>query len=135
MKAFARLVALSVLLVPAGLSAQEPQAQHPLAGAWRGPMVAGGGEDTDVTLDLRIQGDVVTGPVSTMAVSDLLIRDGSVTANTIRFVTPSLNPAVEGSLVWTGQLTGNNELAFTVVAEGPGNSPIEFTLTHRLPPQ
>jgi hypothetical protein len=135
MKALVRLSALMLVLVPAVVSAQEPQPQHPLQGAWRGPMVAGGGEDSEVTLDLRIQGDVVTGPISSLAISDLLIRDGSVTENTIRFSSPSLNPNEPGTLLWTGQLTADNELTFSVVADAPNSTPIEFTLTHRLPPQ
>src|SRR5262245_34943200 len=123
MKSFVRLTALMLLLVPGIMSAQEPQPQHPLAGYWRGPMVAGGGEDTDVTVEFRIQGDVVTGPISTMQIGDLYIRDGSVTANSVHFTSPSLDPAGQGgALVWTGQLTGANELAVSVVPEN-GDGP------------
>jgi hypothetical protein len=135
MKALVRLTALTLLFLPALVVAQEPQPQHPLSGYWRGAMVAGGGEDSEVTLDLRIQGDVVTGPISSVAVSDLMIRDGSVTPNSIRFTSPSLNPDQPGTLVWTGQLTSASELVFSVVADAPDSTPIEFTLTHRLPPQ
>ena len=132
MKAAIRITALALLLMPAIVSAQEPR-QHPLAGSWRGPMVAGAAEDADVTIELRIDGDTVTGPISTLRISDISIGNGSVTGNSVRFTSPNLDPDNQGVvLVWTGQLTGSNELAFSVVPES-GGAAQEFVLTKRLP--
>ena len=125
------MIAIALLLLPVIAAAQEPQ--HPLAGYWRGAMVAGGGEDTEVAIELRIQGDVVTGPISTKQIADLYIRNGSVTGNTVQFTSPSLDPANQAALVWTGQLTGNNELAVSVVPEGGGDAR-EFVLTRPATP-
>lgn len=132
MKATIHLGVFILLLLPVIAAAQEPQA-HPLAGSWRGAMVEGGGEDAEVTIELRIEGDVVTGPIATSRVADLYIRNGSVTGNTIQFTSPSLDPATEGALVWTGQLTGNNEIAFSVVREASDAPPVEFVVTKREP--
>lgn len=130
MKSLVRLCALTLLLVPVILSAQEPQ-KHPLAGYWRGPMVEGGGAETEVTIELRIEGDVVTGPISTMQMGDLSIRDGSVTENAVHFTSPALNGDNSHPLVWTGQLTGDNRLAVSVVPEANDAAAIEFVLTKR----
>lgn len=132
MKALIRVTALTLLLLPVILSAQEPQ--HPLAGYWRGPMVEGAGEDGEVTIELRIQGEVVTGPISTSKIGDLSIRNGTVSGNTIHFTSPGLDPGTPGvSLVWTGQLSGNNELAVSVIVEGGDGTAQEFVLTKRTP--
>jgi hypothetical protein len=130
MKAVIRVAVLISCLVPALVSAQEPQVHHPLAGYWSAVMAPG---EDEVVLELRVEGDVVTGPVGATGRGDLYIRNGSVTANSVHFTSPSLTP--DGpALVWTGQLTGENELAFSVVPEGADNPAREFVATKRPTP-
>ena len=128
MKAVIRVALFVLFLVPALVSAQEPQ--HPLAGHWSAVMAQG---EDEVVLDLRIEGDVVTGPVGATGRGDLYIRDGSVTANSLHFTSPSLTDGGP-ALVWTGQLTGKNELAFSVVPEGADSPVREFVATRRAIP-
>lgn len=90
------------------------------------------GED-EVVIELRVEGDIVTGPVGTTGSADLYIRDGSVTANSVQFTSPSLKG--DGPpLLWTGHLTGQNELAFSVVPEGAESPVREFVATRRPNP-
>ena len=127
MKAVIRIAALTLLMLPAMISAQEPV--NPMAGYW-----TGGPEQDDLLLDLRIQGDVVTGPISTRNIGDLYIRNGSVTANTIEFTSPNLDEANrEVALVWHGQLSGNDELAFSIAREDNQGEPREVILKRRNP--
>lgn len=121
--------AFALLLLPALASAQQ-EPQHPLAGVWAGVMSEA--EDSEVLVDLRIIGEVVTGPINTSSLGDLYIRDGQVTGNTIHFKSPSLSAQGEGpALVWSGQLTGNNELAFSVAPESGDGAVKEFVLRKR----
>jgi hypothetical protein len=129
MKALIRITALTLLMMPVLVSAQEPQ--HPLAGYWRGPMVAGGAEDTDVTVEFRIQGEQVTGPIFANGL-ERYIKQGTVTANSVSFTSPGLKADdVDVPMVWTAQLTGNNELAVSVVREDQQGPAHEFVLTKR----
>lgn len=129
MKSLVRVTAFVILLLPAIVAAQAPQ-QHPLAGFWAGPMVEG--DQNEVIVELRIQGEVVTGPIETSQIGDLYIRDGSVSANSVHFTSPSLDPNGQGgALVWTGQLTGNNALAFSVVPASGDGAAREFVLKKR----
>jgi hypothetical protein len=127
MKALIRIAALTLLMLPAMVSAQEPA--NPMAGYW-----TGGPEQEDLLLDLRIQGDVVTGPISTRHIGDLYIRKGTVTANTIEFTSPSLDLANrEIVLVWHGQLSGDGELALVITREDNLGEPREVVLKRRTP--
>lgn len=128
MKSWIRVSVFTLLLLPTMVVAQEPQPQHALTGSWTGVMGEGGAE---VLLELEVQGEVVKGPIFAHGgVGDRYISNGTVTGNTIHFISPGLDPDVETSpLEWTGQVTGNNEIAFSVVPEG-GSAPVkEFVLT------
>jgi hypothetical protein len=132
MKSLIRVTALALLLLPVIVSAQEPQ-PHPLAGSWRGAMEQGADEVDDVNIDLRIEGDAVTGPIIKVPF-ERYIKQGTATANTVTFTSPGLKEDdAETVLVWTGQLTGNNELAFSVVNENGEGAAREFVLTKRTP--
>jgi hypothetical protein len=131
MKVLIRVAVVISFLVPALVSAQEPQVQHPLAGYWS--VVMAQGED-EVVIELRVGGDVVTGPIGTTGRADLYIRNGSVTANSVHFTSPSLKDDDGPALVWTGQLTGENELAFSVAPEGAESLVREFVATKRPVP-
>lgn len=134
MKSFARIIVLTLLLSPALVMAQEPQPQHPLTGSWTGTMGEGG---KAILLELTVDGEAVKGPIfAPGGVGDRYIRNGTVTNNTIHFTSPGLEPDVESApLVWSGQLLGtNNEVSFSVTAEGSNAEPIEFVLTKLVPP-
>jgi hypothetical protein len=127
MNALIRVVALSLSLLPVMVSAQEPQS-HPLAGAWRGSIASPDGQSIELIVEMRIQGDVVTGPVFA-PVGEVYMRSGTVTANSVAFTTPRLSEADRDvPMVWTGQLSGDNTLAVSVVPEGGGTA-IELVLT------
>jgi hypothetical protein len=130
MKSLIRLTALALFLLPVFVSAQEP-AVHPLAGFWRGAMVEGATSDQEVIVELRIQGDVVNGPIFANGFERYIKQGGTVTANTIAFKSPGLatDADMNDTLVWTGQLTGTNEIAFSVVAENSDAPAREFVLT------
>jgi len=125
MKVLIRIAALTVLMLPAFVSAQEPA--NPMAGFW-----AGGAEQDDLLLELRIRGDVVTGPISTNKGGDFYIRNGTVSGNTIIFTSPNLDPENQTvSLAWNGLLSGD-QLSFTVTPDPQGPAR-EFVLKRRVP--
>ncbi len=131
MKSLIRIAALTMLMLPALVSAQEPT--NPLAGYWEGAIDEGSGP-VPVLLELRIQGDVVTGPIF-MHGFERYMRPGTVTANSVEFITPRLNDADRDvPLLWIGQLTANNELVFSVVADDREGPAREFTLTRKQTP-
>jgi hypothetical protein len=127
MKALIRVVALSLSLLPVIASAQEAQ-PHPLAGAWRGSILSPAGQPIELTVEMRIQGDVVTGPVFA-PVGEVYMQSGTVTANSVAFTTSRLSEADRDVLmVWTGQLNGDNTLSVSVVPED-GGAAIELVLS------
>jgi hypothetical protein len=129
MKSLIRISAFVLFLLPVMVSAQEPQ--HPLAGGWKGAMEEGAAEVDEVFVELRIQGDAVTGPVIKVPF-ERYIKQGTATANSVTFTTSGLKEDdADVTLVWTGQLTGNNELAFTVEREDHQGEAKEFVLTKR----
>ncbi|HWI16277.1 MAG TPA: hypothetical protein VNT81_00920 [Vicinamibacterales bacterium] len=133
MKLVTRIAAaFAVLLLPALASAQEAQPQHPLAGHWAG-QVALAGQDREIVVEFTIEGEAVTGPIIAAQIGEFIIRNGSVTGNSIHFTSPNIAPLGEGpALVWSGQLTGANELAFSVVTESGEGQASEFVLTKRV---
>jgi hypothetical protein len=123
MKALIRTAILTLVMLPAIVAAQEP---NPMAGYWKG-----GIELDELLVELRIQGEVVTGPISTNKVGDLYIRNGTVSGNTISFTSPNLDPDNQSVLlVWNGQLSGD-QLSFTVAPEDNQGPAREFILTRR----
>ncbi len=64
---------------------------------------------------------------------EFYIRNGSVTGNSIQFTSANLVQGEGPALVWTGQLTGSNELAFSVMPESGDGQASEFVLTKRDP--
>jgi hypothetical protein len=128
MKSLIRIASLTLLMIPAMLTAQEPT--NPLAGYWEGTFQGSNGAER-VLVELRVQGDAVTGPIFLHG-DEQYIRNGTVTGNTIAFTSPRLDAADRDvPLTWTGQLAGN-ELAFSVVAEDRGGPVREFVLTRQV---
>ena len=132
MKTLSRIAALTLLMLPAMVVAQEPQ--HPLAGYWEGEVTeAGSTEPVRLLVELRIQGDVVNGPVFMLGGEQYIRQGGVVTANTVTFTTPRLNLNDRNvPLAWTGQLSGDNQLAFSVVPEDGQEPAREFVLTKQV---
>jgi hypothetical protein len=129
MKAVVRIALMLVALVPAVAFAQEPQAPaHPLAGFWKGTITAEGAEPFEFTVQFRIQGDVVTGPILSKA-GEVYLQDGSVTANSVTFTTARPDLKEGGPLAWTGQLTGDNTLDVMVAPKDNSTPAIEVILT------
>lgn len=128
----ARLAVSMLLLLPALASAQDPQPQHPIAGHWAG-VIALADQEREVIVDLRVEGDAVTGPIVATQLGEFYIRNGSVTGNSIQFTSANLVQGEGPALVWTGQLTGSNELAFSVMPESGDGQASEFVLTKRDP--
>jgi hypothetical protein len=134
MKALIRIAALTLLMFPVAIAAQDQPAQHPMAGYWEGAVAEpGAAEPVKLLVELRIQGDVVNGPVFMLGGEQYIQQGGTATVNSVTFTTPRLNLNDRNvPLTWTGQLTGNNELAFTVVS-ADGQDPVrEFVLTKQV---
>lgn len=132
MKSVIRLAALALLLMPVLVSAQEPQL-HPLAGTWSTVLKEDGVNGPEELLaEFRIQGDVVNGPIFANGVERYIKAGGAVTANTITFITSGLGTDdADRQLVWTGQLSGDNQLAFTIVPEANDAPAVELVMTKR----
>lgn len=125
MKALIRTVVLAVLLVPALLSAQEP---HPFAGVWKG-MFGAEGAQSEVRIDLRIEGDVVTGPILGPG-GEIYMQPGKVTPRGVSFSSGPLNPQDRNvPMIWTGQATDENTLTFVVTAEDLEGPTFEIVVT------
>lgn len=125
MKALIRTAVLAVFLLPAMVSAQEP---HPFAGAWKGILGADGAQ-SEVRIELRIEGDVVTGPIQAPA-GEIFMQPGKVTPRGVSFTSGPLNPQDRDvPMVWTGQATDENTLTFVVTAEDLAGPTFELVVT------
>jgi hypothetical protein len=125
MKALIRTCVLALSLLPTLISAQEP---HPFAGAWKGVLGTAGAQ-SEVRIELRIEGDVVTGPILGPA-GEMFMQPGKVTARGVSFTSGPLNPQDRDvPLVWTGQATDENTLTFVVTAEDLEGPTFELTVT------
>ena len=129
MKSLVRIAAIMIALLPALAFAQEPQPQtHPLAGFWKGTITSEGAEPFEFTVQFRIQGDVVTGPILSKA-GEVYLQEGTVTANSVAFTTARPDLKEGGPLSWTGQLTGDNTLDVMVAPKDNSSPAIEVILT------
>lgn len=130
MKSLIRIATLTLLMIPAMLSAQAPAS--PIAGYWEGTIDGANGAQR-VLVELRVQGDAVTGPVFMNGDEQYIQQGGTATANSVTFTTPRLHGGDRNvQITWTGQLTGNNELAFTL-ASADGQDPVrEIVLTKQV---
>lgn len=125
MKLFIRLTVLSLALLPAIISAQQPE-PHPLNGIWKGTLTVDGAE---VRLDVRIEGDVVTGPIMSPA-GALEIQSGKLTPEGLVFSSAPLHAGDrQVTLVWTGQPTSENTISFVVSTEDLQDPSFELNLT------
>jgi hypothetical protein len=147
MKSLVRIFAVMTALLPVAAFAQEPQTPpapepqqltqpmpdpqqvtHPLAGFWKGTITAEGADPFEFSVQFRIQGDVVTGPILSTA-GEVYLKDGTVTANSIAFTSPRPDLKEGSALVWTGQLTGDNKLDVFVSPQDNSSPAIEVILT------
>lgn len=130
MKAVFRIAVLSLSLLPVFASAQQPE-PHPLAGTWKGT-IAIGGVESEVRVELRIEGDVVTGPINGPA-GEIFMQPGKVAPDGVSFTSPRLSSQDRDVLlVWTGQVTGENSLSFVVATEDLQDPSFELTLTRAV---
>ena len=84
---------------------------------------------SEVRIELRIEGDVVTGPILGPA-GEMFMQPGKVTPRGVSFTSGPLNPQDRDvPLVWTGQATDENTLTFVVTAEDLEGPTFELTVT------
>lgn len=125
MKALIRTAVLAVFLLPSMVAGQEP---HPFAGVWKGTIGADGAQ-SEVRIDLRIEGDVVTGPIQGPG-GEIYMDPGKVTPRGVSFTSGPLNPQDRNvPMVWTGQATDENTLTFVVTAEDLEGPTFELIVT------
>lgn len=127
MKAFIRIAVVMIALLPALAIAQEPQ-PHPLAGFWKGTITAEGTEPFEFSVQFRIQGDVVTGPILSTA-GEVYLKDGTVTANSVSFTSARPDLKDGAPLAWTGQLSGDGTLAVSVSPQDNSSPAVDIILT------
>ncbi|MDQ2947533.1 MAG: hypothetical protein M3Y27_16630 [Acidobacteriota bacterium] len=113
-----RLVLLSSLLAMAAFAAD-------VSGKWAADMPGRGGNTQKVTIDLKADGDKLSGSISNPR-GETAITDGKVSGDTVTF---TITREMQGNTVkmnYTGKLAGD-EMKFTVVREGGQGQPREFT--------
>ena len=113
-----RLVLLSSLLAMAAFAAD-------VTGKWAAEVPGRGGNTQKVTMDLKADGDKLTGTISNPQ-GETAIADGKVSEDTVTF---TVTREMQGNTVkmnYTGKLAGE-EMKFTVVRDGGQGQPREFT--------
>ncbi len=96
-----------------------------VSGKWAADMPGRGGNTQKVTIDLKADGDKLSGSISNPR-GETAITDGKVSGDTVTF---TITREMQGNTVkmnYTGKLAGD-EMKFTVVREGGQGQPREFT--------
>ena len=113
-----RLVLLSSLLAVAAFAAD-------VTGKWAAEVPGRGGNTQKVTMDLKADGDKLTGTVSNPQ-GETAISDGKVSGDTVTF---SVSREMQGNTIkqnYTGKVSGD-EIKFSVVREDGKGQAREFT--------
>ena len=113
-----RLVLLSSLLAIGAFAAD-------VSGKWMAEMPGRGGNTQKVTMDLKADGDKLTGSISN-PMGETAISDGKVDGDTITF---TVTREMQGNTIkmnYTGKVSGD-EIKFTVQREGGQGQAREFT--------
>jgi hypothetical protein len=114
-----RLVLLSSMLAIAAFAADA------VTGKWAADVPGRGGNTQKVTMDLKADGDKLTGTISNPQ-GDTAITDGKVSGDTVTF---TVTREMQGNTVkmnYTGKVAGD-EIKFSVVREGGQGQAREFT--------
>jgi hypothetical protein len=119
MKLKLSILALGLLALPILVLAQAS-----VNGTWTGEVQGGRGAQM-VTLNLKADGNKLTGTSAGGRGGDIPIENGTIMGNMLKFTTKQMGRGGEVTLTWTGTLKGD-EIAFSRVAEG--GQPVEFTL-------
>ncbi len=113
-----RLVLLSCLLTIAAFAAD-------VTGKWAADVPSRGGNTQKITIDLKADGDKVTGTISNPQ-GEMAITDGKVSGDTVTF---SVTREMQGNTVkinYTGKLAGD-EIKFSQQRDGGQGQAREFT--------
>ena len=113
-----RLVLLSSLLAVAAFAAD-------VTGKWAADVPGRGGNTQKVTMDLKADGDKLSGTMSNPQ-GETAITDGKVSGDTVTF---TITREMQGNTVkmnYTGKVAGD-EIKFSVVREGGQGQAREFT--------
>ena len=113
-----RLVLLSSLLAVAAFAAD-------VTGKWAADVPGRGGNTQKVTMDLKADGDKLSGTMSNPQ-GETAITDGKVSGDTVTF---TITREMQGNTVkmnYTGKVSGD-EIKFSVVREGGQGQAREFT--------
>ena len=116
---FAGVIALAALVA----------AQGSVNGTWSGE-VQGGRGPQQLTLSLKADGGKLTGTLTGGRGGDVMIEEGTIAGNALKFKTKQQGRAGEIIFNWTGTLKGD-EIAFTRLAEGGQGQKQEFTLKRK----
>ncbi len=113
-----RLVLLSSLLAITAFAAD-------VTGKWTADVPGRGGDPMKVTMDLKADGDKVTGTI-TNPMGETAITDGKISGDTVTF---SITREMQGNTVkinYTGKVSGD-EIKFSQQREGGQGQAREFT--------
>jgi hypothetical protein len=86
-----------------------------ITGKWKGQLT-GADRDRDLTFDLVVKGEAVTGTVSGVLDHALEIKDGKVQGDTVSFWVPAEYQGQSLKLKYSGQISGS-EIRFTLSLE------------------
>jgi hypothetical protein len=103
-------------------------AQDSVNGSWSGEVQGGRGPQT-IAMNLKADGEKLTGALTGGRGGDIAIEDGSISGNKLKFKTklPGRNGGPDVMMTWSGTLKGD-EIAFSRVAEGAQGQAQEFTV-------
>ena len=113
-----RLVLLSSLLAVAAFAAD-------VTGKWAADVPGRGGNTQKVTMDLKADGDKLTGSISNPQ-GETAISDGKVSGDTVTFTVTREMQGNTMKMNYTGKVSGD-EIKFSVVREGGQGQAREFT--------
>ena len=104
-------------------------AQGSVNGTWSGE-VQGGRGPQQLTLSLKADAGKLTGTLTGGRGGDIMLEEGTITGNALKFKTKQMGRGGEIVFNWTGTLKGD-EIAFTRVAEGGHGQKQEFTMKRK----
>jgi len=116
---FAGVMALTALVA----------AQGSVNGTWSGEVQGRQGPQT-LTLSLKADSGKLTGTITGGRGGDVMIEEGTIAGDALKFKTKQMGRGGEIIFNWTGTLKGD-ELAMTRLAEGGQGQKQEFTMKRK----